>query len=223
MLYFPPFRLDIVNGLLWRGEQIIHLPPKLQAVLRYLIERNGQTVSSGEIRQTVWQDITVGPGIIKVVIQTIRKALGDNSKHPQFIETVAGAGYRFISAVQHLSPSNPHQDKSITDQNSTIDVNDSVCTSLFVGRDAELRQLYGWLNKALTGQRQIVFVAGEPGLGKTALTRAFQRQLATVPQIGTALGHCTEHYGVGEAYLPFLDALTRLQTERQRAVLVPLL
>lgn len=223
MLYFPPFRLDIVNGLLWRGEQIIHLPPKPQAVLRYLIERKGRIVSSSEIRQTVWQDVTVAPGIIKVAIQTIRKALGDNSKHPQFIETVAGAGYRFVGAVQHLGPGNQRQAESVTVQDSITGANDSVHASLFVGRDAELRQLYGWLNKALTGQRQIVFVAGEPGLGKTALLRAFQRQLATVPQIWIAFGHCTEHYGVGEAYLPFLDALTRLQMEQQRAALVPLL
>lgn len=37
---------------------------------------------------------------------------------------------------------------------------------LLVGRDSELSRLHGWLDKALSGERQIVFVSGEPGIGK---------------------------------------------------------
>ena len=66
-------------------------------------------------------------------------------------------------------------------------------------------------------------VSGEPGLGKTTLVRAFQDELSLTPYVWTALGRCIEHYGAGEAYLPLLDALTQLQTEQQRSVLVPLL
>jgi DNA-binding winged helix-turn-helix (wHTH) protein/predicted ATPase len=223
--------LDIVNGLLWRGDQTIHLSPKPQAVLRYLIRKKGQIASSDEIRQAVWQDIIVSSGTVKVALQTIRKALGDNSKHPQFIETVSGEGYRFIGAVQDLGPSDRHVDEAVTAGDSAAGLDDLAQAhslqppqaSLFVGRDAELARLYNWLNKALAGQRQIIFVSGEPGLGKTTLVRAFQNQLAATPQIWTAFGRCIERYGAGEAYLPILDALTQLRTEQQRSVLIPLL
>ncbi|HJY79778.1 MAG TPA: winged helix-turn-helix domain-containing protein, partial [Candidatus Binatia bacterium] len=47
-----------------------------------------------------------------------------------------------------------------------------------VGRESELRQLHEWLEKALYGERQIVFVAGEPGIGKTTLVDAFLARLA---------------------------------------------
>jgi DNA-binding winged helix-turn-helix (wHTH) protein/predicted ATPase len=231
MLHFPPFRLDIVNGLLWRGEQTIPLSPKPQAVLRYLIEKKDRIVSSNEIRQAVWQGTIVNPEILKVSIQAIRKALKDNPKHPQFIETIPGVGYRFLGALQNLGPRDQHKDESVTAGDSAEGVDNSSQAyslqsqaPLFVGRDAELARLYGWLNKALAGQRQIIFVSGEPGLGKTALVHAFQHQLAaTFPQIWTALGRCLERFGAGEAYLPILDALTQLQTEQQRLVLIPLL
>ena len=50
-------------------------------------------------------------------------------------------------------------------------------SSRVVGRDAELAQLHGWLAKALSGTRQVVFVLGEPGIGKTTLVDAFLQNL----------------------------------------------
>jgi len=106
-----------------------------------------------------------------------------------------------------------------------------------VGREAELTQLHAWLDKALNGERQIVFVTGEPGIGKTALIEAFLQSLGSRVQslesegqkpllsevwtldprhqtLNTLLwisrGQCIEHYGAGEAYLPVLQALEEL-------------
>ena len=45
--------------------------------------------------------------------------------------------------------------------------------SHLVGRELELTQLHQWLDKARNGERQLVFVTGEPGIGKTALIEAF--------------------------------------------------
>jgi hypothetical protein len=47
-----------------------------------------------------------------------------------------------------------------------------------VGREAELTQLHTWLDKALQGERQLVFVTGEPGIGKTALVETFLQHLS---------------------------------------------
>src|SRR5262249_55200994 len=50
--------------------------------------------------------------------------------------------------------------------------------SAIVGRESELAQLQRWLEKALQGERQVIFVTGEPGIGKTTLVDAFLRQVA---------------------------------------------
>jgi predicted ATPase len=82
--------------------------------------------------------------------------------------------------------------------------------TLLVGRDAELAQLHTWWAKALSGTRQIVFLSGEPGIGKTALVDAFVEDLRERSQVYIAYGQCVEQYGAGEAYLPLLEATTQL-------------
>src|SRR5262245_51696193 len=79
-----------------------------------------------------------------------------------------------------------------------------------VGREAELAALHQRLGTALQGQRQIVFLAGEPGIGKTALVDAFLAQLQARTDVRVTSGQCVEQYGPGEAYLPLLEATTRL-------------
>ena len=80
-----------------------------------------------------------------------------------------------------------------------------------VGREGELSELGDCLRKAFRGERQIVFVTGEPGIGKTALADAFQRQAAAeVPGLRIARGQCVEGYGGKEAYYPMLEALGQL-------------
>src|SRR5262249_42035463 len=68
-----------------------------------------------------------------------------------------------------------------------------------------------WLAGALSGQRHIVLVTGEVGIGKTAFVQAFLDSVAK-RETGTrfARGQCVEQYGAGEPYMPVLDALSRL-------------
>ncbi|MGH8614200.1 MAG: ATP-binding protein [Gammaproteobacteria bacterium] len=85
------------------------------------------------------------------------------------------------------------------------------------------------MDKAQHGERQVVFVTGEPGIGKTTLIEAFLFGVRSYGEFGVqniklrtenselsstsvfiAHGQCVEHYGAGEAYLPVLDALGRL-------------
>ena len=46
-----------------------------------------------------------------------------------------------------------------------------------VGRAAEIAYLEQCLETALTGERQVVFVSGEPGIGKTTIIDAFRQRL----------------------------------------------
>jgi DNA-binding SARP family transcriptional activator/predicted ATPase len=79
-----------------------------------------------------------------------------------------------------------------------------------VGRSGELSRLRDALERAGRGDRQLVFIAGEPGLGKTTLAQALVADAAGEPGLLVGFGHCVEQHGSGEAYLPLLDALDRL-------------
>ena len=81
----------------------------------------------------------------------------------------------------------------------------------FVGREPETRKLEGVLQQAIEGTGRIVFITGEPGIGKTSLSDEFLRR-ARKHQLGLLVsrGRCVEQYGTGEAYLPFLDAMGEL-------------
>jgi serine/threonine protein kinase/tetratricopeptide (TPR) repeat protein len=78
----------------------------------------------------------------------------------------------------------------------------------FVGRGPELSRLEGFLQQSIDGSGRVVFISGEPGIGKTSLSDEFLRRARThFPGLSVSRGRCVEQYGTGEAYLPFLDAI----------------
>ena len=81
----------------------------------------------------------------------------------------------------------------------------------FVGREPEMRKLESLLQHAIEGAGRVVFITGEPGIGKTSLSDEFLRRARKQQQgLLTSRGRCVEQYGTGEAYLPFLDAMGEL-------------
>lgn len=78
--------------------------------------------------------------------------------------------------------------------------------------------MQSWLEKMLGGERRIVFVTGEAGIGKTALIDTFARSIASNRSIRIGRGQCLEQYGTSEAYLPVLEAIGRLGREQARVV-----
>jgi DNA-binding winged helix-turn-helix (wHTH) protein len=231
-IHFDPFCLDRANQCLWRGKQAVALKPKAFAVLRYLVEHPGCLITKNELLDAVWLDAVVSEGVLKFCVREIRKALGDNAQAPRFIETLHRRGYRFIGTVASgqssvvSSPPMPPLWSQLTTGNWKL-------TTHLVGRESELAQLHHWLDKALSGERQIVFVTGEPGTGKTTLIESFlfgvrsheelgvqnseprtlNTELPSTPNLWLGHGQCIEHYGASEAYLPILSALGQLCRE----------
>ncbi|MFN2531522.1 MAG: protein kinase [Pyrinomonadaceae bacterium] len=81
----------------------------------------------------------------------------------------------------------------------------------FVGRAPQLSRLEEYLKQVLDGNGRVVFITGEPGIGKTSLSDEFLRRArARFPRLSISRGRCVEQYGTGEAYLPFLEALGSL-------------
>ncbi len=81
----------------------------------------------------------------------------------------------------------------------------------FVARQRELAHLAQWLGVALRGEGRVGFVVGEPGSGKTMLLQEFARRAMTAhPELVVAWGSGNAYSGLGDAYLPFLEALRML-------------
>ena len=100
LLRFGPYRLDPMNGQLWRGTLEVKLTPKALAVLRHLVQQPGQVATKEEFFRVVWPDTVVSDAALTSCIQELRQALHDEAKNPRYIETVHPRGYRWIAAVQ---------------------------------------------------------------------------------------------------------------------------
>ncbi len=137
---------------------------------------------------------------LKVCVRVIRQALGEDSAAPRYLETVGWLGYRFWGDGERRGPEAPVE----TEGGSSKHI---------VGRDQELEQLQRLFTRTLHGQRHIVFVTGEPGIGKTTVVNLFVDTVRAARQVRIGRGQCFEHYGEGEAYLPVLEALERLCRE----------
>jgi len=195
---FPPFRLDAVNQCLWRrrnsgDQERILVTPKAFAVLSYLLDHAGRLVTQEDLLNAVWPNTFVQPEVLKKHVFLLRELLGDDPKSPQFIETLPRRGYQFIATVRDGPLAEP--------------AGDTPARTKLVGRDKAFTELRTHLQKTFEGQRQMVFVTGEAGIGKTSLVDEFKRQAGRGAALRIARGQCVEGYGGKEAYYPMLDAL----------------
>jgi len=104
---FGPFRLDVLQGRVWRGDQAIAMRPQSLALLRYLVEHPGRLVTKAELRQHVWAGTHVTDAVLRVGVHEIRQALGDTAAAPRYLATVSGQGYRFLRGDDLESPPLP--------------------------------------------------------------------------------------------------------------------
>ena len=205
-LVFTPFLLDLCDERLWKGSEAIRIGAKAFAVLHCLLSQAGRLVTKETLLNTVWPETVVGEAVLTVVIRELRQALGDQARQPQFIETVRERGYRFIAPLTMVQkPPQPHEVRETRRISSVI-----APSGIFVGRETEIAQLHQWFTRALQGERQMGFIAGEPGIGKTALVDSFVTHLSVTEHVWIGHGQCIDHYGAGEAYLPILETLARL-------------
>jgi DNA-binding winged helix-turn-helix (wHTH) protein/predicted ATPase len=205
-IHFGRYRFHPTQGLT-RGKREVRVTAKALAVLRALTERSGEVVTKQELFRQVWPDTVVGDDALTSCIQELRRALKDDARRPQYIETLHRRGYRFLaphSADPELGAVPP-----VAPPGKGI-----------VGREPALAELAAALARARGGERQVVFVTGEPGIGKTSLLQAFVSGVERDDALHVSWGDCVERYGAGEAYQPLLEALTRLCRQPDGARLV---
>jgi DNA-binding winged helix-turn-helix (wHTH) protein/predicted ATPase len=205
LLRFGVYRLDGTRGQLWRHDAMVHLPPKALAVLWCLARQAGQVVTKAVLLDTVWAGTVVSEGVLTACIRDLRRALGDAARQPRYIETVHRRGYRFVAPVEAPATSLP-----VVPAGAVRDVAPAPPPAGLVGRDAEMAHVLACLERARGSQRQVLFVSGEAGIGKTTLIEACFGALAEPAAAWIGWGQCVEHYGPGVGYLPVLEALGRL-------------
>lgn len=193
---FDNFELDEANACLLREGKAVPLPPTPFAVLCALARRPGSLLTKNALLDEVWGHQFVSESVLKTAISELRTALQDDARQPRFIETVSRRGYRFIAAVVARSAVRPGPE-TFSERR----------TQSFIGRAEALARLEGAWQRACDGRRMVVWVAGEPGIGKTTLIEHF---VAGLGDAACARGQCVEQYGAGEPYLPVLEALAEL-------------
>jgi DNA-binding winged helix-turn-helix (wHTH) protein/tetratricopeptide (TPR) repeat protein len=200
---FGRFELDEANASLLRDGKAVALAPTPFAVLCALVRQPGTLLSKNALLDQVWGHQFVSDSVLKTVISELRTVLDDDARKPRFIETVSRRGYRFMAEA--MSPAA-----------AAGSAGTSRRASSFIGRGDALERLRRGWDLACGGKRAMVWVAGEPGIGKTTLIEEF---VGHVGEASVARGQCVEHYGSGEAYLPVLEALAQL-CRRDSAVAV---
>ena len=198
-LRFEEFVLDEGNARLLRNGQAVPLAPKPFALLCELVRRQGSLCTKQTLLDKVWGHQFVSDSVLKTAISDLRTVLGDDARSPRFIETASRRGYRFVAPVTTIPVASPY--------GTSAAVIGSPQASSFVGREAELTRLHRAWDLACGGERTVVWIVGEPGIGKTALIEHF---MASLGDVAYAHGQCVEHYGAGEPYLPVLEALAEL-------------
>ena len=94
---FDNFTLDRTDERLLGPDGPVHIGNKAFRVLEALIDADGQLLTKDALFENVWKGTIVSDSALTSVIKELRRALGDQTKQPRFIESVYGRGYRFLA------------------------------------------------------------------------------------------------------------------------------
>jgi DNA-binding winged helix-turn-helix (wHTH) protein/tetratricopeptide (TPR) repeat protein len=202
-LRFDAFDLDEADARLKRDGKPVALPPKAFGVLCALARQPGVLVTKNALLDAVWGHQHVSESVLKTTISQVRAALTDDAANPRYIETASRLGYRFIGASR--VPQVIQVREAPLADSAAIAIPEN-----FIGRREALGRLRECWLRARSGQRQLLWVAGDAGVGKSTLLETFVRGSGAAV---IAQGQCVEQYGAGEPYLPILQALGDLGRE----------
>jgi ATP-dependent Clp protease ATP-binding subunit ClpA len=143
-------------------------------MLCYLAEHPGRLVTKAELRQHVWAGVQVTDTVLRVCVQEIRAVLGDAADAPRYLATVGRQGYRFlVGDAREVAP--------------------PLLAGPLVGRQSEVETLPSWFQCAAQGTRQLVWVSGEAGVGKTTVVEQWLAGLTAGRGVRIARRQCVEH------------------------------
>lgn len=94
---FGDVKVDLPSAEVTRGGEPVDMSAREFQLLTYMIENRGVVLSREELLNNVWgYDAMPSTRTVDVHISWLRQKVETNPKHPQFILTVHGLGYKFV-------------------------------------------------------------------------------------------------------------------------------
>ena len=164
------FRIDTADRRFSHRDREIPLEPRVLAVITELLARAGSLITRNELLDAVWGHRYVTPSTLNRTIALARRAFGDDSDEPRYIQTVHGAGYRYVGPIEALA-SEQLPAQAWFAPPSTVRL--PARTDVLIGREAQLSVLAD----RLAGNRAVT-VVGPGGMGKTQCVLEAARRAA---------------------------------------------
>jgi two-component system alkaline phosphatase synthesis response regulator PhoP len=95
---FGDVAIDFRKAEVTKGTQLLDLSAREFKLLRYFVEHRGAALTRDELLNEVWgYNAMPSTRTVDVHVAWLRQKLEDNPRHPQYIITVHGLGYKFIA------------------------------------------------------------------------------------------------------------------------------
>ncbi|MBB3122233.1 nSTAND1 domain-containing NTPase [Pseudoduganella violacea] len=168
---FGDWQVDVEGNTLTDGATRIPLEPRAMEVLRYLCRHPGAVIPAEELLQACWGSSEFGDNPVHKAITQLRRALGDSSTEPRYIETIRKRGYRAIAEVIEAeedgqvvwTSGSPFRGLEPFQENHS---------AIFFGRVQTTARLKYLVEKQALAGQAMALVLGPSGSGKTSLVRA---------------------------------------------------
>jgi len=93
--------IDVLNRKVQAGETELRLTALEQALLYLLAANAGTVLTREQILGALWgSDFEIESNVVERHVRTLRKKLRDDWHKPRYIQTVPGAGYRFLALAE---------------------------------------------------------------------------------------------------------------------------
>lgn len=147
------------------------LEPRAMDVLGFLCARQGTVVSVEELLVGCWGSAENGDNPVHKAIAQLRRALGDDSSAPRYIETIRKRGYRAIAAVVDAGPGAPGSWQAGSPFRGLAAFEEGHA-AIFFGRAQATARLFDATIAQVAAGCAMVMLLGPSGAGKTSLVRA---------------------------------------------------
>jgi DNA-binding winged helix-turn-helix (wHTH) protein len=194
---FLDFELDAELYELRRAGEPVAVEAKSLDLLLYLVRHRERVVTREELLREVWPRLSVTGAALSQALYGARRAVDDDARRQQVVQTVRGRGLRFVAEVS--------EGRARRVRAAPGGLGPGAGSPPFVGRLEILGELEDGLDEATRGRGRLVLIGGEPGIGKSRLAEEFAER-ARKRGVLVHLGRCREEEGA-PAYWPWLELL----------------
>src|ERR1700683_2847082 len=113
---FGKFQIDARTRTVRREKAIVTLNSRSFDVLLYFVQNPGRVLAREEMLKNVWPDAFVDEHSLAQSISVLRRALEEKPGDNDYIVTLPGRGYQFVSAVRVVA----HEDGNTPPERATV-------------------------------------------------------------------------------------------------------